>query len=346
MPGQTKTLPAPTFAQIVPPTPGYEPFEHFRSFPFQPGATDYSPVNAWWLAEASHLVYGDDAYVRGKLADAGMTEELGLRVTTLDGQTRGGRCVVLEADAFTIVAFRGTRIESFPDPLLNVKLRVLNLADFATDVDFRMDPERHAHLGFSRAFDELLPALDERLERVGPKPVWLTGHSLGAALATVAAETLGRSRVKGLYTFGSPRVGDGTFRSRFDVPCHRYVNHSDVVPHLPPGGLTGDYVHVGELCFFDRDGRLGGDPTPFEHLEAQFRAQVELLRAGLAAYHPTKLIEAGRAIAEAVRVGDLAGIGGRIESLQLDVVPVAALADHAPVAYATRVWNALVAPDR
>ena len=49
---------------------------------------------------------------------------------------------VLVADNYrsAIVAFRGTRIESFPDPILNLKLRLLNKLDLATDVDFRLAP--------------------------------------------------------------------------------------------------------------------------------------------------------------------------------------------------------------
>ena len=82
------------------------------------------------------------------------------------------------------------------------------------------------------------------------KPVWITGHSLGGALATVAAWRLLKMgvNVKGLYTFGSPRAGNHAFvhdlRVRaFDrgmkIPkgegnLARFVHHMDIVARIPP----------------------------------------------------------------------------------------------------------------
>jgi pimeloyl-ACP methyl ester carboxylesterase len=98
-------------------------------------------------------------------------------------------------------------------------------------------------------WDELLPEI-EKLQAQGLK-IWITGHSLGAALATLAADRL--QAVHGLYTFGSPRVGDEAFQARFRPKAYRVVNGKDIVASVPPAGV---FRHVGELILIDlKDGR-------------------------------------------------------------------------------------------
>jgi predicted lipase len=77
--------------------------------------------------------------------------------------------------------------------------------------------------------------------------VRITGHSLGAALATMLAIDLAGNQVfvPTVYTFASPRVGDKVFAGNYDnlVPdCWRIANLHDIVPLLPPS-LAG-YAHV------------------------------------------------------------------------------------------------------
>jgi predicted lipase len=76
----------------------------------------------------------------------------------------------------------------------------------------------------------------------------ITGHSLGAALATLLAiDVAGNAVFPGptVYTFASPRVGDKVFAGVYDnlVPTSwRVSNLNDIVPHVPP--LLAGYVHV------------------------------------------------------------------------------------------------------
>jgi hypothetical protein len=87
----------------------------------------------------------------------------------------------------------------------------------------------------------------------GSIPLYITGHSLGAALATLTA-TL--HRPDGLFTFGSPLVGDEDFGRTLDGLLHnRYVDCCDLVTRVPPPELF-DYRHTGERRFFDRHGTL------------------------------------------------------------------------------------------
>uniref|UniRef100_A0A914W4I4 Fungal lipase-like domain-containing protein n=1 Tax=Plectus sambesii TaxID=2011161 RepID=A0A914W4I4_9BILA len=75
-----------------------------------------------------------------------------------------------------------------------------------------------------------------------------TGHSLGGALASLAAVRTVKdgyrtsNQIK-LITFGQPRVGDSTFAAMHDqlIPySFRVVNKADLVPHLPPCKTTND----------------------------------------------------------------------------------------------------------
>ncbi|HEY7682088.1 MAG TPA: lipase family protein [Gemmatimonadales bacterium] len=107
------------------------------------------------------------------------------------------------------------------------------------------------HRGFADAlrdvWDEVAAAL------VGlPSRLLYTGHSLGAALATLAA-SLRQPTVR--YTFGSPRVGDAAFvQSLAALPHHRFVNCCDVVCRVPPEALG--YAHLGPPAYLDGYGHL------------------------------------------------------------------------------------------
>ena len=91
------------------------------------------------------------------------------------------------------------------------------------------------------------------------RKIWITGHSLGAALATLAADRY--RNVKGLYTYGSPRVGDKDFKKNFRMNTYRFVNNNDIVTKVPPAGM---YRHVGELRHIDGDGVIRDKTNPWE----------------------------------------------------------------------------------
>jgi triacylglycerol lipase len=96
-----------------------------------------------------------------------------------------------------------------------------------------------------------------------PPSLWITGHSLGAALATLAVAKLRMEDdrpVNGLYTYGSPRVGDRIFARNFNqefVAAFRLVNNTDIVTRAPARIML--YSHVGHFLYLDEDKNLHDD---------------------------------------------------------------------------------------
>jgi hypothetical protein len=91
------------------------------------------------------------------------------------------------------------------------------------------------HLGFSSVLKRSWSKVEEILREAEDKPLFVTGHSLGGALAVLSGcrlAKMGRPPV-GIYTFGSPRVGDMNFCAGYALPTYRVVNRLDIVPELP-----------------------------------------------------------------------------------------------------------------
>lgn len=127
------------------------------------------------------------------------------------------------------------------------------------------------HKGFAAAYEAVGPkllAIVKRLQDERRRPVFLTGHSLGGALATICSLDLflrlGCTR-KEIFvsTFGAPRVGNRAFWTLYNenVPIHwRIVVGPDVVAKLPKVG----YIHVGKKVLLTVDGDLFIDPNSLE----------------------------------------------------------------------------------
>ena len=116
------------------------------------------------------------------------------------------------------------------------------------------------HFGFKNEFYKIWNEVNDCLSEMPSKlPVFYAGHSLGGALATLAAS---RRPPAALYTFGSPRVGDAEFvHSLRGVPVFRVVNNRDPVTLLPPSRMPFDFHHVGELYHYPRGGGCETNPS-------------------------------------------------------------------------------------
>lgn len=114
------------------------------------------------------------------------------------------------------------------------------------------------HSGDAAAFE----SIDEQLWRMIQPNERLTfiGHSLGGQLAMLGAARYA-DRVAAVYTFGAPRVGNGTFKRAYDAQLNevtfRIENQDDGVPYLPPWILG--YRHAGREVFLNDDGQIQVD---------------------------------------------------------------------------------------
>lgn len=111
-------------------------------------------------------------------------------------------------------------------------------------------PRALMHLGFVTAYMSIQDRIHEAVEQFKPKRLTITGHSLGGALATLAAidfalTEVGRFDIE-LYTFGAPRVGNKQFQELYNkhIPkAFRFVNGLDIVPSVPR--TWQGYHHIG-----------------------------------------------------------------------------------------------------
>ncbi len=262
-----------------------------------------------FLAHAAKDAYGQSrtssAAVEGngyKLLDPKLpaTQDDGLRAATIDAARSINSAGVVEAaarstqvdilllehgsatDGVAIVAFRGSqaRVDDW-----TVDLNIL------PDEDCR---EVALHRGFDAALDTVWDELCERLKGCLFRHLWITGHSLGGALAVLTGYRLSTDKtlkelagkLRGVVTFGQPRVGDWRFASDYEqlrtlddetslgLRTFRVVNKDDVVPRMPPPQLG--FRHVGRIVYIAADGLLeeidGDDPRLLDRLSAGVQA--------------------------------------------------------------------------
>jgi triacylglycerol lipase len=255
---------------------------------FRPGrATDFFqhgplPSDASLCAEMARLAYvTSDKAVAAFLARANFT--------LLKFVDNGGSQAFAAGDGGrVVVAFRGTEAS---DP-----------TDLGFDVDAELSPcpqGGQAHRGFMRALELVWPTLEPVIP--ANARVLMTGHSLGAAVATLAAT---RRPGAQLVTCGSPRVGDAQFvaRAMANVPHERYVDCADIVTRVPPEELG--YRHTGTRHYIDQHGK--------EHVSISDGD-----------------VESDRLLAEADYLKRFAFRSGS--------APTRGLADHAPINYLSGV---------
>lgn len=159
------------------------------------------------------------------------------------------QCYLLTYKDQLVVCFRGTEPTKF--------------ADIKADLDFFKVHEKgwgEVHAGFFDALGEVYSQLLTRvIETRESHSIVFTGHSLGAALATLAMARFNDPNAE-LFTFGSPRVGNSEFARNFTkrMPnIWRIRNHNDVVTQAP----KVFYYHVGDMYYIDGAGVIVQNPS-------------------------------------------------------------------------------------
>ena len=143
----------------------------------------------------------------------------------------GAEAYLLRNKDELVLACRGTEPNELQDIIHDIKIKLVPSNSGIGKV----------HAGFREALDKIWPNVVEQIRSCkGVKKVYFTGHSLGAAMSTLAAVRTSRlsfmPNVEGLYTFGSPKVGNFEYISyinELQIPHHRWVNNIDIVTRVP-----------------------------------------------------------------------------------------------------------------
>jgi endonuclease G len=183
-----------------------------------------------WRAALALVSTCKAAYLPGDHAARLGQSEWSMNAETFDVNDSQG--LILENQSVTVIAFRGT--DSTADWLGNLQITPRRVDDFNGSI----------HNGFLDAYDLVADIVQNAVDRSAGKSLWFTGHSLGGALAVIAALAQKDREIAGVMTFGQPRLlGRGPAQlvnDRFGRDYQRFVNRNDIVTRIPPG-----YRHAG-----------------------------------------------------------------------------------------------------
>jgi len=207
--------------------------------------------NAQFLAVASDLAY----YPQGQGGPA-FKEQFGLEAVLF---SVGNTQAYVATDANNIVvAFRGTESPTTIDGLKD--WLVTNAANFLILPEGRMGTDFAAagvgarfHQGFVNAITDIWDPVFAKVQAertANDRPLWLTGHSLGGALALLAAWLFQRKfvPVHQIYTYGGPMIGNEQAAKAINLAyankIFRYVDLIDPIPKLPTVSLAdSSFIH-------------------------------------------------------------------------------------------------------
>ncbi|MFD9903244.1 lipase family protein [Streptomyces sp. NPDC059063] len=230
---------------------------------FDQRTTGYTLAHAYAMALAAQLAYKEPDVIERRAAEWGFKRVRHHR-TRFEPPfpLEDTQAYTMAGDHMIVTAFRGTETDKLQDWL----------SDASTPPWPGPAGTGFIHYGFGQALDSVFPDVRDTLAelRDNDQTLWLTGHSLGGALAMLAASRLHfedpHLTADGIYTFGQPRTCDRLLAEAHDKAfaerAYRFVNDNDVVPHLPPEPA---YHHTEVVRFIAADGgihdkvvRLGG----------------------------------------------------------------------------------------
>jgi triacylglycerol lipase len=235
-------------------------------FKFIHDTTAFNLQNAYSLAMAANLAYENEQKIKKTVED-----EWKFKKFRFFEHRDGTQAFAMSNDKIIVVAFRGTEPNQ--------------IKDWLTDLDFNLvngPLDGKVHEGFYTALSNVWQRIERTISEFRAKKsksLWFTGHSLGAALATLAVSRFRDEDrpVDGLYTFGQPRTGDRTFARNFNFEfkpyAFRFVNNNDIVTRMPPRALK--YSHVGTFRYFTESGKLVHDISWWNRFLDRMHGRIE-----------------------------------------------------------------------
>lgn len=191
--------------------------------------------NCHHMAQMAAIAYLDENEAKEKYKDLGYTNH---KFFNEDG----AQCyAVWSSDAY-VLCFRGTEPDEFSDILADLNA-----------IPDRAELDGYVHDGFQDELEKLWTDVEAHVTRnLKNRKLFICGHSLGGAMATVCASRL-VDQIDALYTYGSPRVGSHSFVEALKIIHYRHVNNNDIVPCVPPYPL---YSHHGILRYINRHRKI------------------------------------------------------------------------------------------
>lgn len=180
------------------------------------------------FAQIANITYNEPKTARKEFHNLGY-----ILIQFLD--CNGAQAYIIENNSEMIISFRGTEITEKSDIIADLKIIK------------EKDIVGYVHKGFKNEVDKLWNSLSTIIN-INNKPLFLTGHSLGAAMATIFASRI-KTSVTALVTFGSPRVGDSNFVNNLDVIHYRVKNSNDIITKLPLESMG--YKHHGKCIYLN-----------------------------------------------------------------------------------------------
>jgi hypothetical protein len=206
---------------------------------------------ARYMATAVNL-----AYLPAAEGEPAFKEQLGLDATLITANNT--EVYVGQTETDIVLAFRGsespTSIDGLKDWLVTNADNLLVLPEGSIGTDFAAaGVGARFHKGFMGALADIWSSLNSAVNaayEAKERRVWVTGHSLGGALALLAPWRLQRNFVPihRVVTFGAPMIGNAAaaaaFEKEFPGKIYRYVDKDDLVTKLPTMSLTANaYGH-------------------------------------------------------------------------------------------------------
>ena len=235
------------------------------------------------FANMAHAAYVDDDYNQALFAKLGVAVKSYASGPNSFGIIRGRQAILAHWDRVAVLSFRGTegseplavrtpeflrRVADAVGFELPEKFNTFLATDILDDQNFPQVPYNGAevHGGFLAATTELWPKIEADLKS---SPIadcvefYVTGHSLGAAMALIAGMTHQFNRI---VTFGEPRVGRHIDKNGLaaSTPHIRYVNGRDPVTAIVPTVPPFSFEHHGEERFIS-DSKKDDDNRLFDH---------------------------------------------------------------------------------
>lgn len=171
---------------------------------------------------------------------------------------KGAQAYLLKGANDYVLSFRGTEVSQPSDVLADLKAGK-NIEACGGKV----------HVGFKGELNKVWPAIEKAIANIDT--VYVTGHSLGAAMATIAASRM-QTKVTALITFGSPRTGNRQFVNSLTVTHYRVQNNCDDVTKVP--FMLMGFAHHGTHMYMNYYGEFR-NLTTWQQIKDMVRSRLK-----------------------------------------------------------------------